>query len=422
MKTRTTFSILIWINSSRAKNNMAELYARVTVNSKRANISLKKKINVDSWDKSKSRVKGNSQEARIINQYIEQTKAQLFQTYQELKAENQFITSKLIKTRFLGVGPKKQTVQGIITYHNEHLAHKLHKDTLRSYKTSQQYILEYIKKDYKTSDMYLEDLNYRFIVGFESFLRNYVCKKSLRTIANNTTMKHIQRLKKMTNMAIALEWLNKDPFIKFKSKLEKREREFLTQSELEEIQNFETSIIRLQLVKDLFLFSCYTGISYIDIMALSSDNILKGIDGNLWIDTMRQKTKIPVRIPLLDVPETIITNYKNDIRAQSIGKLFPKISNQKLNSYLKEIADSCKIKKNLTFHMARHTFATTVTLTNGVPIESVSKMLGHTKLTTTQIYAKVIESKVSDDMSHLRSVLKTKNHQNEKPNSSIITG
>jgi len=298
MRPTSTFSILIWINSSRAKDNTAELYARVTVNSKRANIRLKKKIDIDSWDKSKSRVKGNSQEARIINQYIEQTKSELFQAYQDLKAENQFITSKLIKARFLGVGPKKQTVQGIITYHNEYLAHKLHKDTLRSYKTSQQYILEYIKMDYKSSDLYLDDLNYRFIVGFESFLRSYVCKKSLRTIANNTTMKHIQRLKKMTNMAIALEWLNKDPFIKFKSKLEKREREFLTQLELEEIQNFETSIIRLDLVKDLFLFSCYTGISYVDIMGLTTDNILKGIDGNLWIETTRIKTKTPVRLPL----------------------------------------------------------------------------------------------------------------------------
>jgi site-specific recombinase XerD len=292
------------------------------------------------------------------------------------------------------------------------LAHKLHKDTLRSYKTSQRYILEFIKSKYKTSDVYLENLNYQFIIGFENFLRNYVCKKSLRKIGNNTTIKHIKRLRKMINMAIALEWLNKDPFIKFKAKLEKREREFLTQIELEFIEDYESKISRLDLVKDLFLFSCYTGIAYVDIMELTNKNILKGIDGNLWIETTRVKTKTTVRLPLLEVPETILSKYKTDIRAIAIDKLFPKISNQKLNSYLKEIADLCGIKKNLTFHMARHTFATTVTLTNGVPIESVSKMLGHTKLTTTQIYAKVVESKVSDDMNHLRSILNNKREVN----------
>lgn len=412
MSPSTTFSILIWINSSRAKNNSAELYARITVNSKRANISLKKKIDINTWDKAKSRVKGNSQEARIINQYIEQTKSSIFQTYQELKSERKLITAQLIKARFLGTDNEKQTIQGVIKYHNEYLAHKLHKDTLRSYKTSQRYILEFIKSKYKTSDVYLENLNYQFIIGFENFLRNYVCKKSLRKIGNNTTIKHIKRLRKMINMAIALEWLNKDPFIKFKAKLEKREREFLTQIELEFIEDYESKISRLDLVKDLFLFSCYTGIAYVDIMELTNKNILKGIDGNLWIETTRVKTKTTVRLPLLEVPETILSKYKTDIRAIAIDKLFPKISNQKLNSYLKEIADLCGIKKNLTFHMARHTFATTVTLTNGVPIESVSKMLGHTKLTTTQIYAKVVESKVSDDMNHLRSILNNKREVN----------
>ena len=412
MSPSTTFSILIWINSSRAKNNSAELYARITVNSKRANISLKKKIDINTWDKAKSRVKGNSQEARIINQYIGQTKSSVFQTYQELKSERKLITAQLIKARFLGTDNEKQTIQGVIKHHNEYLAHKLHKDTLRSYKTSQRYILEFIKSKYKTSDVYLENLNYQFIIGFENFLRNYVCKKSLRKIGNNTTIKHIKRLRKMINMAIALEWLNKDPFIKFKAKLEKREREFLTQIELEFIEDYESKISRLDLVKDLFLFSCYTGIAYVDIMELTNKNILKGIDGNLWIETTRVKTKTTVRLPLLEVPETILSKYKTDIRAIAIDKLFPKISNQKLNSYLKEIADLCGIKKNLTFHMARHTFATTVTLTNGVPIESVSKMLGHTKLTTTQIYAKVVESKVSDDMNHLRSILNNKREVN----------
>ena len=217
----------------------------------------------------------------------------------------------------------------------------------------------------------------------------------------------------MMNMAISNEWLDKDPFVRFKFSLEKREREFLTLEELTSIENYTSEISRLDLVKDLFLFSCYTGLAYIDITQLTPDNIHLGIDRNNWINTKRQKTKISVRLPLLDVPKTILDKYRTDIRVISKNSAFPNISNQKVNSYLKEIADICRIKKNLTFHMARHTFATTVTLTNGVPIETVSKMLGHSKIATTQIYARVIESKVSDDMNKLRVLLDHKKEQND---------
>ena len=193
----------------------------------------------------------------------------------------------------------------------------------------------------------------------------------------------------------------------------KTERGFLSVKELEAIENFTTDIERLNIVKDLFIFSCYTGIAYVDIMQLKKDNILLGIDGNNWIVTKRQKTNTPVKVPVLEQTQLIINKYKNNVRAESTGSLLPVLSNQKLNSYLKEIADVCGIKKNLTFHMARHTFATTVTLTNGVPIETVSKLLGHTKLTTTQIYTKVIERKVSDDMNALRTILKQNNHKKD---------
>lgn len=419
MKTTTTFAILIWINASRAKNNEAELFARITVNQKRVNISLKRKVNIESWDKAKSRVKGTSQEARIINGYIDQTQTALFQAYQDLKAERKIVTSQAIKSRFLGIDQQHYSLQNIIDYHNANTVHKLHKDTMGLYKTTQRYLMEFVLKEFKTSDIYLRDLNYSFVLKFDNFLRSYKMSRNKKLIGNNTIIKHIQRLRKMVTMAFHIEWINRDPFVKYKPVFDKSEREFLSAKELKSIENFTSDIERLSIVKDLFIFSCYTGIAYVDIMQLKKDNILLGIDGGQWIVTKRQKTNTPVKVPILEQTQLIINKYKNNVRAVSTGSLLPLLSNQKLNSYLKEIADLCKIKKNLTFHMARHTFATTVTLTNGVPIETVSKLLGHTKLATTQIYAKVIERKVSDDMNALQKILNYNSNEIEVNNKNL---
>ena len=217
-------------------------------------------------------------------------------------------------------------------------------------------------------------------------------------------MKHIQRLKKMTGIALDNEWLDRNPFQRFKVKMDKHEREYLTQHELQRILEFTTDIERLEIVKDLFAFSCYTGIAYCDLVQLGQENIVIGIDYKKWISTKRLKTNNPFRLPLLEPANKIVEKYKE--HPKRIGdKLLPKLSNQKLNSYLKEIADGCKIKKHLTFHMARHTFATTVMLSNGVPIETLSKVLGHTNLATTQIYARVLDKKISEDMEDLNDKL-----------------
>ncbi|MDV7187745.1 site-specific integrase [Lutibacter sp. TH_r2] len=414
MKTQNTFSILFWINASRAKNNEADLFARITVNQKRVNISLKRKVSIESWDKSKSRLKGNGQEARALNNYIDQTQAAIFKAYQDLVSENKLITSQVIKARYLGIDQQHYSLQNIIDYHNTNFAHKLHKATLGLYKTTQGYLMEFVLKEYKTTDIYLRELNYSFLVQFDNFLRGYKLSRNKKRIGNNTIIKHMQRLRKMVTMAFHMEWIERDPFVKYKPSFIKKEREFLSKKELESIQDYSTDIERLNLVKDLFIFSSYTGIAYVDIMKLTKDNIVLGIDGGKWIITKRQKTNTPVKVPILDPVQSLIKKYKNNERAAVNGTIFPSLSNQKLNSYLKEIADACKIKKNLTFHMARHTFATTVTLTNGVPIETVSKILGHTKIATTQIYARVIERKVSDDMNALKTLLNNKSKQNSE--------
>ena len=284
--------------------------------------------------------------------------------------------------------------------------------TLKNYKTTQKYIEKFLKQKYKQSDVHLSELNYKFITDFEYFFRKYQPVDHHKPMGNNTVMKHIERLRKMTNLAVRLEWVDKKPFASFRLSFNKVERDFLSQHELSIIEEKEFKIERLQQVKELFVFSCYTGLAYIDVMKLNPNNIRKGINGMNWIYTQREKILTPVRIPILQQAQELIDKYKDHPRSVSKGTIFPNISNQKLNSYLKEIADLCGITKNLTFHEARHTFATTVTLTNGVPIESVSKMLGHADLKTTQIYAKVIEKIISDDMINLENKLS----QNRKSN------
>lgn len=384
MTSSQTFSILFWINASRAKDNLAEIYARIVVNRQRAHISLKTKIDPKKWDKKKGRLKSKDKGSLLVNEFIEQTCTQIFQCYMELKASEATFTAQSLKAHFLGEDKDHPSVQELIDYHNEKMEHVLHYDTMRHFHTSQGYIMEYIKKEYKADDFLLKDLDYSFVVGFENFLRRYKPKHYQPKIGNNTIMKHIQRLRKMVRMAFHMEWIEKDPFVRFKPRLTKKEREFLTQAELERLENLSCSIQRLTNVKDLFVFSCYTGISYGDIMLLTKKNIIEGEDGNQWIMTNRQKTSTPVKIPLLPQASAILEKYRKDRRTAISNTLLPVLSNQKINSYLKEIAYLCQIKKHLTFHMARHTFATTVTLTNGVPLETVSKLLGHRKLTTTK--------------------------------------
>ena len=403
MKTSSTFSILFWADFSRAKNDQASIYARITVNGKRATISLKRKVLVSNWDVHKNRARGTNQKSRILNSYLDETYNHLFKCYRDLMNEHKLITAQVVKARYFGNDENNRSITDIINYHNEDMVNKLKWGTQKNYYTTQNYISKFLLKLYKTTDLYLRELDYHFIIKFEKYLRDYVPEDHQKPMGNNTVMKHIERFRKMINLSLKLGWIERDPFINFQAKFVKNERGFLSLEELQEIENKQFGINRLELVKDLFVFSCYTSLSYIDVIHLTADNICIGIDGELWIYYKREKTTKPIRIPLLPKAMQIVEKYKSNRKSISQGSIFPKISNQKLNSYLKEIADVCGIKKNLTFHIARHTFATTVTLSNGMPIETVSKLLGHSRISTTQIYAKVIERKVSDDMQKLRA-------------------
>lgn len=408
MKTSHTFSILFWINKSRAINDKAEIFVRVTVNGKRANIGIKRKINIGLWDNQNKKVKGKTKESQEVNRHLNLVQARLLNIYQDLKYKGELITPQLIKSLYNGENINSKTLLELLEYHNRKIENTLAPGTIRNFGITENYINRFLKNNLKTTDVYLRQLNYKFISDLEMFLVNYYPKGHHKAMSHNTVMKHLQRLRKIVNLAYQLEWIDKDPFLRWKPTFEQKQREFLSANELNNLENYQFLIDRLDRVRDLFVFSCYTGISYSDLMELTTTNLITGMDGNIWIATKRLKTKTSVRVPLLEPVKKLLEKYNKHPVTTYSGTILPKITNEKTNLYLKEIADAVGIKKNLTFHMARHTFATTVTLSNGVPIETVSKMLGHTKLATTQIYARVLDKKISEDMLALQKKLKIK--------------
>jgi len=407
MESRTTYSTTFIIRTARTSNGEAPIYCRITVNSARAEFSIKRAVAENLWDNGK--VKGNTETSKALNSYLKQIEATIFEYYREMLATKQTITAEALKNAYLGLGPKEHTLLDLVEYHNNYEKQRLEWGSIKNHYTTQKYIQRFLNEKYKVKDVLLSQLQYKFLTDFEMFLRNIKPKGMLRPCNNNTVMKHIERLKKMVNMAVQNEWLEKDPFAKFKKTFTKYTRGYLTKQQLEKIEKQEFSIERLKQVKDLFVFSCYTGLAYIDVMKLTPSHLRIGIDKEYWLFTSREKTDTSVKVPLLPKAYEIIQKYKDHPTCLVHGTLFPSISNQRLNSYLKEIADLCEIDKNLTFHLARHTFATTITLTNGVPIETVSKMLGHNSIRTTQIYAKVVERKVSEDMQALKQKISNTN-------------
>ena len=400
--TNNTFGVAFYLKKQKTTQaGKSPIYARITVNGKRIEISVKRSIEENNWNATKGMAKGSREETVKLNKYLDQFKAGIIDNYQQLLLQKKFITAELLKEKVTGGDQAEFTLCKLMEYHNSDQGQLLEPGTMKNYYTTQKYIKEFIKERFKTSDKYLSELSYKFITDFEYYLRNRTPEKGQKALNNNGLMKHIERFCKMINLAVRLEWIDRNPFHAYQLKFDKVEREYLTKDELARIEAKKFNIVRLQVVQDLFVFSCYTGLAYIDVFNLTPANLIEKSANNIWIATNRQKTNEPVRVPLLPKALAIIQKYKGHPQALAEGKVLPTLSNQKLNSYLKEIADTCDITKPLTFHIARHTFATTVTLTNGVPIETVSKLLGHSKLTTTQIYAKVVESKLTDDMAQL---------------------
>lgn len=405
MKTTQSFGLHFTVRTDKEKDGRVPVYACITVNRKRSYIGLKQMVDPKSWDAAKGVLRGNKEEVKTINNYLQEVRTAISTCYQQLQLKGKLVTADSVKDAFLGTHQDIYTLSYLIEYHNETATATLKWSTLKHYYVTQRYLTKFLQGKFRVKDVYLHELNYKFIHDFEIFLRNHKPKDHQKPMNNNGVMKHIIRLKKMVHLALRLEWIQKDPFANYKLKIQKVNRDYLSELELKKVEEKKFDMERLDMVRDLFVFCCYTGLTYVDVINLKPHQIVEAAGGEMWVRTCRQKTDTPVSAPLLPKAMDIVKKYKGNERAAESQTLFPVISNQKVNSYLKEIADVCGIHKNITFHLARHTFATTVTLSNGVPIETVSKMLGHTKIATTQIYAKVLEKKISEDMAALRMKL-----------------
>lgn len=401
-----TFGVGFYLRKQKVNNDgTMPIYARITVNGKRVDMAVKRTIDPANWNPGKGMAKGNREQMAKLNNYLEELRSLIVECYQELKLQRKTITAQLIKNRITPGYDDEHTLAKMIAYHHKMQIDILAEGTMKNYYTTERYLLKFMQEHYNRKDLYMSELNYDFILNFELFLRKIGKKDKLKPLNNNGIMKHLERLRKIVTMAVTMGWIEKDPFANYKRRLDSVHRQYLTRDELARIENLELTVEPLIKARDLFVFSCYTGLSYIDVMQLGPKAIEKGLDGRDWIVAYRQKTTTGVKIPLLSRARQLVQKYigRPDIVADD--SVLPKMTNQRVNLYLKEIARLCKINKPLTFHIARHTFATAITLSNGVPMESVSKMLGHTKLSTTQIYAKVIEEKLSADMKDLEARL-----------------
>jgi len=398
-----TFGLLFYVKRSKMiGNGTVPVYLRVTVDGERIEISSKRYVNPDKWNANGQKLSGTGEEVRSLNNYLKTLEHQVYEIHRHLIEKKLPLTAVNLKNALL----KKDDVERckmLIPIFKEHnrqvtalIGTEYAKGTADRYETSLKHTQAFLKWKYKVDDINIEGINHEFIMSYDFYLR------SERKCANNSTVKYMKNFKKIVLMCIDNGWLDKDPFIKYKPKVKIVARDYLTKEELETMALKTYSSLRIEQVKDIFIFCCYTGLAYIDVKQLKRSEIIKGIDGQQWIFTTRQKTDTASRIPLLTQALQIIQKYEHHPECADQDKVLPVLSNQKMNSYLKEIADVCGINKELTFHIARHTFATSVTLANGVSIESVSKMLGHKNMRTTQHYAKILDSKVSEDMQLLK--------------------
>ena len=403
------------INLQKEKEGKHPIYIRVFVDSRKTEIFTNYWIKKNEWNGAQKKVKSTIPKADLINAYLNKVHTKIESDFFELRARGERTSAKQLKDKFLGLEPvsKSKTILEAFHYHNTKMEEEVNigkvvKKTHTRYEITKNKVIAFMQYQYKVDDMPLPDLRLRFVTEFEHYL---LTEDNLQS---NTAHKYIKNLKKIMNMFVGLDWITSNPFNNFRCSYTSPEREILTLEELDVMRLKKIDIPRLEEVRDVFIFCCYTGFAYSDIYKFDYDAVTKGIDGNAWLTTQRQKTGTKESVTLLPIALDIINKYRDHKYCIEDNKLLPVNSNQRYNGYLKEIATLCKINKKITSHIARHTFATTITLANGVPIETVSTMLGHNSIRTSQIYAKVVEQKVSEDMKGLRDKLFGTNPINEE--------
>ncbi|WON93824.1 site-specific integrase [Sphingobacterium sp. UGAL515B_05] len=396
-----SFGLLFFLKKTDSSDGLKrKLYGRITVNGISKEFSTKRTWFKDRWDQGANRASGNKEDAKALNLFIDALVVKVYAVKKELIASGEDVTTENIFQELFGSTNDRKMVLEVFLEYNQKMSLLEDKDyaegTIKRYETALSHTKEFINWKYKKDDLELRKLDYDFVKDFDFWLKTH------RDCNQNTTSKYIANFKTVVLHCVKLGWLKKDPFYGFKLKHKEVEKEFLSPSELERLLNQKFETDRLGLVRDIFAFSCFTGMAYIDVYRLRKDQIYIGVDKLKWISYKRKKTDSLARVPILPPAMTLLNKYKNSTISEVNPKVFPCISNQKMNAYLKEIADICRINKELTFHMARHTFATTVTLTNGIPLETVSRMLGHKSIKQTQHYAKIVDTKISNDMHILK--------------------
>ena len=401
---KENFNLLFAKRSRLLKSGEAAIFMRITANGTRVECNTGKSIEPHLWNQAKERVKGSSKKAIDLNNFIDDTEIKMFKLFQEMQEDGSVVTAQELHNRYFNIGPHKKVERMIIATFQEHnqecralMGRDFELGTIKKYETITRLLQRYIAKKYETADLPLTSLDRDFVHGFELYL------KIDRNQQQNTVARYMKGLKKITNRALANEWITKDPFAGFKVKTVQTDPTFLTLDELHTIykHHFDGA---LEVVRDMFIMAAFTGLAFIDISNLRSEHVVTDNDGNMWIRKPRQKTEIVQNIPLLDIPKEILAKYENDAKAAKKGTLLPVPCNQVMTRYLKEIGTLCGISKVLTTHVARHTYAT-VCLSQGVRIENVSKMLGHTSIKMTQHYARVLDSSIMEDMQNIREVM-----------------
>jgi site-specific recombinase XerD len=394
---RNTLSVLFIIKKAKLlKNGEAPICMRITVNKRVAEVMIKRSIPVDLWNQKKECSKGKDRVATELNHYINTVRAKILQIHRELEIDNKPITADIIKDCFYGRDKVQRSLLEVYAEHNEKCRALIGKEytesTVTKFDTSINRLKEYIRSRYHRNDIMLAELDGQFIRDFDFWL------KTDKHCQNNSALKHLKNLKKVVRIALANDWIKKDPFYGIHFKQEEVNVEFLSREELDILMNKEFAIKRLEQVRDIFIFCCFTALAFVDVQQLSREHLIKDNNGALWIRKARQKTNQMCNIPVLSIPQRILRKYEDNAECIKKGVLLPVISNQRMNAYLKEIADLCGIAKRLTTHAARHTAATVVFLANDVSMENVSKILGHSNIRMTQHYAKVLDSSIMREM------------------------
>ena len=378
------------------KRGEAPVFMRLTINGERADASIKRFIEPHAWNSAKGKANEKSRGGKDLNLYLDAISANILRIQRDLELDKKEVSAQIILNRYLGKEQSdRHTLMEVFRAHNEKCRAlsgiSLAPATVIRYETTLRLTEEFLQKNYKKEDCYLDEVTNQFIEDFEFFL------KTVRRCCHNTTTKYLLNFKKIIRIALAKGWMKKDPFAQVHFHFEPVEREFLEKQELKAMLNKEITITRLAQVRDIFCFCCLTGLAFTDVQQLRPEHLVADIHGKIWIRKARQKTKNMCNIPLLDEAQKIIDRYREHPYCQTHGVLLPVCSNQKMNSYLKELADICGIRKNLSTHCARHTFAT-LTLASGATIDNVAKMLGHANVNMTRRYAKVLDSSIMRDM------------------------